>query len=191
MRPVLQLVFLVAPLAAACHTITEELPTRPSAVGSPVAGPIPVINIPVPKQTPVPSPAVVAPTPAPNPAPPAATPAPAPTATPDAGEKNRNPVARVACSVYFVECNGEIVPGSHHASETSVGCKVHLDATTKDANGEHTYREPRWVFSNPGMVEIQSSNPWNPAITGRGRHHQDMYAEADGARCATFGITFN
>jgi len=100
-------------------------------------------------------------------------------------------VARVACSVYFVECNGSIVPNSHHASETSVGCKVHLDATTKDANGEHTYREPRWVFSNPGMVEIQSSNAWNPAITGRARHHQDMYAEADGARCATFGITFN
>ena len=191
MKHVLRLVFLVVPLAAACHTITEELPSRPSGVNSPVAGPIPVINIPVPKQTPIPSPVVVTPTPAPNPAPPAATPAPQPTAAPGAGEQNRNPVARVACSVYFVECNGEIVPGSHNAGETNVGCKVHLDATTKDANGEHTYREPRWVFSNPGMVEIQTSNAWNPAITGRGRHHQDMYAEADGARCATFGITFN
>src|ERR1044071_7069046 len=181
MRPVFRLVFLVAPLATACHTITEELPSRPSSVRSPVAGPIPVINIPVPKQTPIPSPVVVA-TPTPNPKQPAATPAPDPTAPPNNSEKNRKPVARVACSVYFVECNGEIVPGSHHASETNVGCKVHLDATTKDANGEHTYREPRWVFSNPGMVEIQSSNAWNPAITGRARHHQDMYAEADGAR---------
>jgi hypothetical protein len=132
----------------------------------------------------------VAPTPTPKPAPPAATPAPDPTAAPNP-EKNRKPTARVACSVYFVECNGEIVPGSHRASETSVGCKVHLDATTKDANGEHTYREPRWVFSNPGMIEIQDLNPWNPAITGRGRHHQEMYAEADGARCASFGINFN
>ena len=191
MRPVLKVVLLVAPLAAACHTITEDLPSRPSAAGSPVSGGIPVIQIPVPQQTPIPSPSpVVVATPKPNPAPPTATPAPDPTAPPST-EKNRKPTARVACSVYFVECNGEIVPGSHHASETGVGCKVHLDATTKDANGEHTYREPRWVFSNPGMVEIQSSNPWNPAITGRGRHHQDMYAEADGARCATFGITFN
>jgi len=187
MRHVRRLVFLVVPLAAACHTITEELPTRPSAAGSPATVPIPVIIIPVPQQTPIPTPVAVTPTP--KPAPPTATPAPQPTAAPT--EKNRKPVARVACSVYFVECNGEIVPGSHGASDTNVGCKVHLDATTKDANGEHTYREPHWVFSNPGMVEIQDSNPWNPAITGRGRHHQSMYAEADGARCGTFGITFN
>jgi hypothetical protein len=173
----------------ACHTITEELPSRPSAAGSPATGPIPVINIPVPQQTPIPSP-VATPAPAPTPVPPVATPVPEPTAPPS-GDKNNKPVARVACSVYFVECNGEIVPGSHHASDTNVGCKVHLDATTKDANGDHTYRAPHWVFSNPGMVDIQDSNPWNPAITGRGRHHQDMYAEADGVRCGTFGITFN
>ena len=189
MRPVRQLVFLVAPLAAACHMITEELPSRPSPVNSPVSGPIPVINIPVPRTTPVPAPVVVVPTPTPNP--PAATPAPAPTAPPNSGEKNRKPVARMACSVYFVECNGEVVPGSHRAGETSVGCKVHLDATTKDANGEHTYREPRWVFSNPGMIDIFDRNPWNPSITGRGRHHQQMYAVADGVQCSSFGIDFN
>jgi hypothetical protein len=187
MRHARRLALLAVPLAAACHTIVEELPTRPSAAGSPVAAPIPVIKIPVPQQTPIPSPVA---TPAPTPKPPTATPAPEPTAAPNP-EKNRAPTARVACSVYFVECNGEIVPGSHRASDTNVGCKVHLDATTKDANGDHTYREPRWVFSNPGLIEIQNSNPWNPAITGRARHHQDMYAEADGVRCGTFGITFN
>jgi len=186
MRRVLQLAFLVAPFAAACHTITEDLPSRPSPVNSPGNSAIPVIVIPVPQTTPVPSPVA-----APTPKPPAATPAPEPTAPPDAGEKNRAPVARVACSVYFVECNGEVVPGSHGAGSTSVGCKVHLDATTKDANGAHTYREPRWVFSNPGMIEIFDRNPWNPSITGRGRHHQQMYAEADGVRCASFGIDFN
>ena len=191
MKRVLQLAFLVAPLTAACHTITEELPSRSSPVNPPVNGAIPVIIVPVPQTTPVPSPVVVAPTPTPNPAPPAATPAPEPTAPPASSEKNHNPVARGACSVYFVECNGEIVPGSHHADSTSVGCKVHLDATTKDANGEHTYREPRWVFSNPGMIDIFDRNAWNPAITGRGRHHQEMYAEADGVRCGTFGIDFN
>jgi len=187
MRRVLQLACVVAPLAAACHTITEDLPSRPSPVKSPVNAAIPIIQIPVPKTTPVPSPSpvVVA-----TPKPPAATPAPDPTAPPST-EKNRRPTARVACSVYFVECNGEIVPGSHRAGSTNVGCKVHLDATTKDADGAHTYREPRWVFSNPGMIDIFDRNPWNPSITGRGRHHQDMYAEADGVRCATFGIDFN
>jgi hypothetical protein len=102
-----------------------------------------------------------------------------------------NPVARIACSVYFVECNGEIVPGSHGASSAPVGCKVHLDATTKDATGDPTYREPRWVYSNPGMVDIFGGNPWNPSITAHGAHHQDMYAEADGVRCGSIGVDFH
>lgn len=103
-----------------------------------------------------------------------------------------NPVARIACSVYFVECNGEVVSGSKGATSTSVGCRVHLDATTKDAGGDHTYRtEPRWVFSNPGMIEVFARSAWNPVITGIGRHHQEMYAEANGVRCGSFGIDFN
>src|SRR5262245_23958325 len=130
--------------AAACHTITEELPARPEPVN--IGGtPVVVINVPVPTPTPTPAPAPTA-TPRTDP-----TPTPPPS-EPDPGVQNRNPVARMACSVYFVECNGEVVPGSHGASSASVGCRAHLDATTKDANGEHTYRTgPQWVFSNPGM----------------------------------------
>jgi hypothetical protein len=188
MRRVLLAVCLVAPLLAACHTITEQLPNPPSPVENIAA--IPVINVPVPRTTPVP----VAPTPRPDPAPTAPdTPDPEPTPEPDpeAGEENRNPVARMACSVYFVECDGQVVPGSQGASSAGVGCRVHLDATPKDAAGEHTYRaEPHWVFSNPGMIEVSTRNPWNPAFTGLGRHHQQIYAEADGVRCNSFGIDF-
>ena len=59
-------------LAAACHTITEELPQQPTQVVTGPA-PIPVIVVPVPVLTPTPPPAA-APTPAP--------PAPHPTPTP-------------------------------------------------------------------------------------------------------------
>jgi hypothetical protein len=190
MRRVLMAVSVLGAVSVACHTITEDLPGRPSPVqvgGVPV---IVVVSVPVPTPTPVPSPVPVSsPTPQPNPGP---TPAPNATPTPEPGAHNRNPVARMACSVYFVECNGEVVSGSHGATSTSVACRVHLDATTKDAGGDHTYRtEPRWVYSNPGMIDIASRNAWNPVITGRGPHHQEMYAEADGVRCGSFGISFN
>ena len=139
----------------------------------------------VPKTTPVPPPA----TPTPNPTP---TPKSTPTPAPEPGGQNMNPVARVACSVYFVECNGEIVPNSRNATSAPVGCRVHLDATTKDASGDHTYRtEPQWVFSNPGMIDRSGNSAWNPAITGKGSHYQSMYAVADGVRCDAFGINFN
>lgn len=189
MRRILILASVLAPLSVGCHTITEDLPSRPSTLETTRATPI--IMIPVPSPTPRPTPTA---TPAPTPtATPVGTPTPAPTATPppDSGGENRSPVARIACSVYFIECNGEIVPGSHGASSAPVGCKVHLDATTKDASGDPTYREPSWVYSNPGMVDIFGANPWNPSITARGPHHQDMYAQADGVRCASIGVDFH
>jgi hypothetical protein len=93
--------------------------------------------------------------------------------------------------VYFVECDGQVVPGSKGATSARSGCRVHLDATTKDANNEHTFRtEPQWTFSNPGMIERSGQSAWNPAITGLGRHYQQISASADGVRCATFGISF-
>ena len=127
--------------------------------------------------------------PTPRPTPNAPDPAPEPEPERGTGGQNNNPVARVACSVYFVECDGQVLPGSGGSREARVGCRVHLDATTKDSNGEHTYRtSPRWVFSNPGMIDVGNRNSWNPAFTGKGRHHQEVYAEADGARCNSFGV---
>jgi hypothetical protein len=207
MRRALLLVFLVAPLAAACHTIVEDSPSRPSPltltgggmpivnmpgpqpVTAPVAPVTPVVVVPVPQPTPVATPAPKEPTPAP-----VATPTPAPEPEEEEEEEeptgeNRNPIARMACNVYFVECDGQVVPGSGGARSAPVGCRVHLDATAKDGNGEHTYRtEPRWHFSDPGMIDYSPRNPWNPAFTGKGRHRQQIYAEADGVRCNGFAV---
>jgi hypothetical protein len=184
MRGILMAAAVLGSLSVGCHTITEDLPSRPSPVN--VGGvPVVVISVPVPSPTPVPSPS---PPSAPTPQP---TSTPDPTPTPNAGGQNRNPVARVACSVYFVECDGQVVPGSKGATSARSGCRVHLDATTKDANNEHTYRTgPQWTFSNPGMIERSGQSAWNPAITGLGRHYQQISAAADGVRCATFGISF-
>jgi hypothetical protein len=190
MRRILVAVAGVAAATLACHTITEDLPARPTQIGTTVGVPVVVISVPVPSPTPAPTPTpapAASPTPRSNPTAP-----PDPNPEPDPGGQNRNPVVRVACSVYFVECDGQVVPGSHGTNSAQVGCRVHLDATTKDANNEHTYRtEPQWVFSNPGMIERSGNSAWNPAITARGAHTQSMYAQADGARCDSFSITFH
>jgi hypothetical protein len=190
MRRFLVAVALVAPWTAACQVITEQLPNRPSPINA--VGAIPIINIPVPVPTPVPTPVAVVPTPRSpnaNPTPrPDPEPEPEPEPEPDGGQ-NTNPVARVACNVYFVECDGQVVPGTGGAREARVGCRVHLDATTKDSNNEHTYRTaPHWSFSNPGMIDVANRNSWNPTFTGKGRHSQTVYAEADGARCNAFTV---
>lgn len=189
MRRILSTVAVLGSLSLACHTITEDLPARPTPSLANGGGvPTIVISIPVPTPTPIPSPTPQS-TPTPEPTPkPDSTPPP----DPNSGAQNRSPVARVACSVYFVECDGQVMPGSKNATSAPVGCRVHLDATTKDADNAHTFRtEPQWVFSNPGMIERSGRSAWNPAITGKGPHHQSMYAQADGFRCDALGVTFN
>lgn len=187
----------VAGLAVmACHTITEDLPNRPSAVQV-APGSIPVVVVPIPQLTPDPT---VVPSPS---SPNAPAPTPRPTATPDNGgggggggeppTTNTSPVARLGASVYFVECGGVPMPGSGRATEAPVGCRVHLDCTPKDASNSPTIPRgtPRWTFTNTGIIEIGTGNPFNPVITGKGAGHVDMFAEVDGVRSDTFGIDFH
>jgi hypothetical protein len=194
MRGTTNLAIVVTGVASltGCHTITEDLPSRPSAIsGGP--GSIPVIVVPVPVQTalPVPSPSPPdAPAPNPNPR---------PTATPDSGggggggspTNNTSPVARLNASVYFVECGGVPLPGTSRATTAPVGCRVHLDTTPRDASNAPTNPQgtPRWTYSNPGLISVAGSSPFNPVITAKGPGHVDVFAEVDGVRSNTFGVT--
>src|SRR5687767_3962389 len=90
-----------------CQTLTEELPTQAPAVGLP---PIPVL------------PPVVQPVPIPEPQPPSggapppgpSMPVPPPSGGNPGGQipNNNSPVTKVGAKVYFLECNGQEVPGS-------------------------------------------------------------------------------
>src|SRR5688572_31870052 len=93
---------LVGAIGIACHTITEELPTRPGPInvggGQPLAPP--------------PPPTIIIPVPAPTPqiveGPPSA---PAPSNPGGGGGNNgqiptnTNPAVRLGAKVFFVECN--------------------------------------------------------------------------------------
>lgn len=134
-----------------------------------------------------------APSPSPSPSPVAvATPTPEPTESPEINDNDR-PVERVGAGVYWVECDGELVPNSRNAKEVAVGCAVHLDATAKDADGVPTNpRYPvRWWYSDYDAIEERGANPMGPIITARRPHEQQIYVRVDGVDSNKFKIVFN
>ena len=193
MRRIL-LAFVVGAMGVACHTITEELPSRPGPInvggGQPIAPPAPpVIVIPVPAPTPV----VVEQPPAPNPAP--NNPAPGGGNPNPNGQipSNTNPAVRLGAKVFFVECNGREIPGSEGATQAQIGCRVHFDVTPKDAQNSHTQvREvPRWTFSPAGIAGgVSSKTEFTPTVPATGAGTLTAYCEADGIRSNDVRITF-
>ncbi len=181
-------------LATACHTITEDLPNRPSPVDvsggqAPVVVIVPVPTTQAPSSTTPPGP-----NPTPRPSDPGPNPTPQPSSNPDPGGVNDNtsPVAKVGAGVYFVECNGEVVPGSRGATTADVGCRVHLDCTPKDASNVPTNPRgtPEWRYSDPGLIQVTNNNAYNPAIVGRRAGFVEITASVDGVTSAPFGIEF-
>jgi hypothetical protein len=175
----------------ACHTISEDLPLRPTQVQG---GPLPVIVIPVPAQTPLPvvpspsSPLVPSPQPRPEPT---------PVGGGDGGGggggeppvTNRSPVAKVNAHVYFIECNGAPVPGSGGGNRAPVGCRIHFDCTARDSSNSPTNARgtPVWTYSNPGLVNGGNTG-YNPVVIAKSPGCFDYYAEVDGVRSNTSGI---
>jgi hypothetical protein len=178
-----------------CQTITEELPSAPTTPTNVVPS-IPVVVVPVPVPVPAPAPA-----PLPNPAPttpttqprnPNPNPTPRPPAPP-ANPGNTGSTVRIGAKVYFVERDGQIVPGTDGATEALVGDRVHLDATAKDAQNLPTTTNgpPRWTYSDPGLVSISGGNAdWTPVMLVRRPGVMSLYVEADGVRSNTVTISF-
>jgi len=137
-----------------------------------------------------PTPAAPSPTPVPSPAPTAA-PVPNPEPSPEIND-NDAPVDHVGAGVYYVDCNGELVPNSRNAKEVPVGCRVHLDATPKDADNVPTNPRytPEWFFSDPGNIDVSGTNPLGPMITARRGHKQTINVWVDGVQSNSFSVTF-
>ena len=187
MRRIL-LAVVVGVMGVACHTITEELPSRPGPIiavaGQPLAPPAPpVIVIPVPAPTPV----VVGgpPTQAPN----------NPGGNPNGQiPTNTNAAVRLGAKVFFVECNGREIPGSEGSTEARIGCRVHFDVTPKDAQNAHTQvREtPRWTFSPASIAGgVSGKTQFTPTISATGAGMLTAYCQADGIRSNDVRITFH
>jgi len=182
--PVALLVGLVAWMPTACHTITEDLPSRASQVNA-GGGAIPVVVVPIPSPTPTVPPVTDNPTPRPT-AQPTTDPGGEPPVT------NRSPVVKLNAHVYFVECNGAPVDGSGGGNSAPVGCRVHFDCTARDAHNDPTVPNgiPRWTYGNPGILTGGNSG-FNPVITATGAGCTDYYAQVDGVTSSTSSICFH
>lgn len=183
--------------AIGCQTITEELPTQPEVVTTGSQFPQSAIVV-----VPVNLPSPTAPTPAPaeqNPAP-APTPRTAPTAQPGGGggggggggqiPDNNSQATKLGAKVFFVECNGAQVADSEFATTATVGCRVHLDVTPKDASNSPTRvsHTPHWTFSNEGIIRVGNRDDFTPAFVATGAGTVSCYAQADGITSNTVTI---
>jgi len=179
MRRAIAIVAVVLGSSAGCHTITEDMPVRPTEV----TGSSTVVIIPKPTVTPAPD----------DNAPPRTDPAPNP-GNGGGGEPpttNRSPVVKLNAHVYFIECNGAPIPGSNEARTAPVGCRVHFDCTARDGSNNPTIPNgtPRWTYSNTGILTGGNSG-FNPVVTATGRGCTDFYAAVDGVQSGTSSICF-
>jgi hypothetical protein len=215
---VLAVVSAVAFAAACKKSLTEELPTEPSAAfASPIPQQVVVRPVPIPTATPDqggggapppsnPQPAnpttpVTAPTVRPT-TPPSSGPTPRPTTAPTprpspgsggGGGGGGSTVARVGAKVFFVECDGNIVPGSEYASTAPIGCRVHFDCTPRDANNQPTTARgtPEWTFNPDHLVSGGGGgNPYTPAVYVLGEGSFSAFVTIDGVRSADVRIRF-
>ncbi len=100
-------------------------------------------------------------------------------------------MARLLARVYFVECGGQVVPGSGDATEASVGCRIHLDVTPKDSQGRPTVAigTPKWTYSNPGIISASSDSEYTPTLTALAPGTLAIGCALDGIQARTISIT--
>ena len=111
--------FGLALVAAGCHTITEDLPTRANQVPLPTAS----------QPAAIPGPVV---TPAPSPAPtPSATPAPAPTPEP---AENPGRIDSIRVGFFGIKCPKGTPTPNNGWKQLPAGCRGFVTATPKDKN---------------------------------------------------------
>jgi hypothetical protein len=168
---------------AACQTITEEMPVRSTPVST--NNPVPVVVVPIPIPVAAPTPQPTTPEPAPN------NPNPRPAPTPNNNNNNNDfipnnnsPVTKLGAKVFFLECNGAMVPGSELATETQVGCRIHFDCTPKDSSNSPTRSRgtPSWSFNNTGLIKVGKTQDFTPTVTAVKPGTLVAWAEVDGVR---------
>jgi hypothetical protein len=185
------LVAMVGLTLGGCQTVTEELPAKPS--NPPVQIPVLPIIVPPPVIPDVPTEGGGAPPP------PVSEPAPDPGAPPPTGgggppgqiPNNTSPVTKVGAKVYFLECDGQQVPGSEFATSAQVGCRIHFDCTPKDANNNPTQSQgyPEWSFSPGSLVDVGNPSDFTPTATGKAAGELSVWVTIDGVTSNTLSIS--
>jgi hypothetical protein len=167
----LVLLFLVAMIPSCSKPATESLgpsqavaqgSTAPSPAASPVASPSPTATAPpaVPQDEPEPE------------------------ASPDCIHDSDHGVDSVSLAIYFLECNGERIPGSKHMTQVPVGCRIHFNATPRDGIGAPTCSRtwPIWQVGPEELVGGNGGQTFTPAYTTKAAGQMAARCIVDGVR---------
>jgi hypothetical protein len=103
---------------------------------------------------------------------------------------NSAPVADVGAHVFFAECGGTVVDFPGYAP---VGCRIHLDATAKDAARKPTRAkgDPVWSFEGDvGKVGVNSYTGYTPAVMGFAPASVTAWCTIDGVTSNPVSLVF-
>jgi hypothetical protein len=136
------------------------------------------------------------PSPVPSPTP-EATPVPAPQDEPDAEpspdciHETDHGVDSVSLNVYFLECNGERIPGSKDMKTVPVGCRIHFNATPRDGSGAPTCSRtwPVWQVGPEELVGGNGGQTFTPAYTTKAPGVMSARCIVDGVRSGWIVLT--
>jgi hypothetical protein len=143
--------------------------TAPSPAASPVASPSP---------TPTPPPAAPQDEPDPDP-------------SPDCIHGSDHGVDSVSLAIYFLECNGERIPGSKDMKKVPVGCRIHFNATPRDGIGAPTCSRtwPVWQVGPEDLVGGNGGETFTPAYTTKAPGVMSARCIVDGIRSGWIVLT--
>jgi hypothetical protein len=139
-----------------------------------------------------------APSPSPVPSPsPTATPVAAPQDAPDAEPSpdcihdSDHGVDSVSLNVYFLECNGDRIPGSKDMKTVPVGCRIHFNATPRDGSGAPTCSKtwPIWQVGPEDLVGGNGGQTFTPAYTAKAPGLMSARCIVDGVRSGWIALT--
>jgi hypothetical protein len=142
----------------------------------PIAGaPASPASTPLPTPTPSPAATPAAPTPQEEP-----DPAPSPACIHDTAHG----VDSVSLVIYFLECNGERIPGRPDMKNIPLGCRIHFNATPRDGMNAPTCSKswPVWQVGPEDLVSGSGADTFTPAYSTKAPGVMSARCLVDGVR---------
>jgi hypothetical protein len=111
--------------------------------------------------------------------------------SPDCIHDTNHGVETVSLNVYFLECNGDRIPGSKDMKTVPVGCRIHFNATPRDGSGAPTCSKtwPIWQVGPEDLVGGNGGETFTPPYTTKAPGVMSARCIVDGVRSGWIVLT--
>lgn len=111
--------------------------------------------------------------------------------SPDCIHDSDHGVESVSLNVYFLECNGDRIPGSKDMKTVPVGCRIHFNATPRDGSGAPSCSKtwPIWQVGPEDLVGGNGGQTFTPAYTAKAPGVMSARCIVDGVRSGWIVLT--